>query len=697
MGPRQTPCRFSVKTGRDLLRRGRRADKARFRILRGRRPGASRAPNPDCLLTMLTSFRSFFKSKIGVVVTLAFLAIIAFAFASMDLASTASFGGVAGDDQVAVVGDEKISAANLSQAASNAVDRVREERDPTISMPAYIAQGGLTEVLDNLIDRFSLRGYAREHGLRAGENLVNSEIRSIPAFRGPDGNFSKDAYDQVLRQQGLSDSQVRQDIAIGLLAQQMLIPASFGSTVPDSIAERYAQLFKERRQGTIAMLPSSAFAPTGAPSTAQLQAFYQQNRGQFIRPERRVVRYATFGSSALGDSIAPTEAEIAARYKRDAAQYAASEKRSFTQLIVPTKAAAESIRQRVAAGTPIEQVAQEAGFRTSPLSEIERAALQGQASKEVAAAYFSAAEGSVTAPARSPLGWHVAEVESVERVGARSLADVRGDIATALREEKRVSGLADLAARVEEQIDEGATLPEIAAELKLAPSSTAPITASGEVYGSADGMAPTVLAPALATAFQMDEGNPELAVVDGGETYLIFEVTDVTPSAVAPLAEIRDAVTEAWRESEGKEAALAAANRVLARLAKGATMAEALAAERESVPSAERIDLTREELARQREERVPPPLALLFSMAQGTSKKLEAANNLGWFVVYLDTIALDTLAEDDPLIAMAKQEIGPLLGTEYAEQLRAAMREEMGVERNPTAIAAVRKQLSGTN
>ena len=60
---------------------------------------------------MLQMFRNFFKSKVGIVVTLAFLGIIAFAFASADVSNTGTFGGVAGGNRVAVVGGEKISSA----------------------------------------------------------------------------------------------------------------------------------------------------------------------------------------------------------------------------------------------------------------------------------------------------------------------------------------------------------------------------------------------------------------------------------------------------------------------------------------------------------------------------------------------------------------------------------------------------------
>ena len=68
---------------------------------------------------MLQFFRNFFKSKVGIAVTLGFLALIAFAFASSDVANTGTFGGVAGGDRVAVVGDSRIDAIDLSARASD--------------------------------------------------------------------------------------------------------------------------------------------------------------------------------------------------------------------------------------------------------------------------------------------------------------------------------------------------------------------------------------------------------------------------------------------------------------------------------------------------------------------------------------------------------------------------------------------------
>lgn len=643
---------------------------------------------------MISTFRKFFQSKIGIALTMAFLALIAFAFASMDVSSTGTFGGVSGSNSVAVVGDEDIGTGDLAQAANAALDQARQQ-NPTLSMEAFIAQGGLEQVLTQLIDRATVAEYAREHGLRAGENLVNSEIIAIPAFRGADGNFSEEAYRQALAQLGFTDAMVREDLASGLLAQQVLVPASFGATAPAKLTRRYAALQKERREGAIGFVPSTAFAPEGDPTVQQLQAFYEANRSDYIRPERRVVRYARFDAASLGDRIEPTDAEIVAYYQENRAQYQASEERALTQLIVPTEQAAQSIRSRVEAGGSLEAAAREAGFEIARIEALDRGELASQSNAEVAESVFAAPEGSIAAPRRGALGWYVVRVDSVERTPARTLAQVRDEIAETLRQEKRRTVLSDLAVEIQDRFDEGESLPELAQEFGLEVQATRPLTAAGQIYGTQD-MADPILAPVLQTAFQMEESEPQIAEVQRGETFVLFDVARITQSAAAPLAEIRQDVAAAWRLSEGRQAAQQAADRILARLRDGESLTEAMQAEDVALPAPENVNLTREQLAA-RQQQVPAPLALLFSMAQGTSKKLEGPQNVGWFVVDLDEIEPGTIAADDPILASARRQIGVLAGREYAEQLQAAMRAEVGVERNQAAFEAVRQQLLGTN
>ena len=643
---------------------------------------------------MITLFRKFFGSKLGVGITLAFLVLIAIAFASSDVANNAVFGGVSGGDRVAVVGDERIDAAELSMNATNALDQVRQT-DPTMTMAAFVADGALDDVLDQVIRRTALAEFARRHGMRAGNRLVDSELLQIPAFRGPDGEFDQDAFRVAIGQRGLTEAAVREDLAMGLLARQLITPIAFSPVMPESFGKRYATLLRERRQGSIALLPSAAFAPQREPTEAQLQAFYRANGSRFVRPERRVIRYARFGEEALGTLRAPTEAEIAARFKRDAAQYAAVERRTFTQLVVPTQDAARAIVAEVAGGQSLDAAARAKGLATTTVGPVTQAELSTAASAAVAQSAFAARDGTVAAPARGGLGWYVLRVENVERQAARTLAQVRGEIAAALAEEQRRAALADLTARIEEEFDEGRSLSEVARELKVEIASTRPATADGRIYGAADETVPPIVGRVLQPAFEMEEAEPQLAELVAGETFVIFDVTDITPSATAPLAQIRPQVVALWRRDEGAKAARAAADRIIQRLGRGTAMAAAVAAENKAVPTPQSVDLNREELGRTGQ--VPPGLALFFSMAQGTVKKLEAPDDGGWYVIQLDDVEAGTVADNDPIILATLRQLGQVTGDEYLEQFVNAAQREVGVERNETAIKAVAAQLTGQN
>src|SRR5690606_26704720 len=416
-------------------------------------------------------------------------------------------------------------------------------------------------------------------------------------------------------------------------------------------------LLRERREGAIAMLPSTAYAPQGQPTGAQLQAYYKEASDRFIRPERRVIRYAAFGPEALGDLPAPTEAQIAQRYDRDKAKYAAIERRRFTQLVVPTQDAANAILAEVRGGKSLDAAAREKGLATASVGPVNQSDFANSTSAAIAQAAFTAAQGALMQPARSSLGWYLIHVDAIEKQPARALDQVRGEISAALAEEQRRTALADLSARLEDEFDNGSSLSDVAKELKLEVVSTRPATADGRISGAESETVPTILERALQPAFEMQEGEPQLAEIVPGESFLLFDVANITPSAVAPLAEIRDDVIAAWRRSEGSKAAMNAANRIIERLKKGANLAAAIAAEKKpGVPAVESINLNREQLASQRQ--VPSSLALLFSMAQGTEKKLEAPGEAGWYVVRLDKVEPGKIDAGDPLIASTLRQLG---------------------------------------
>jgi peptidyl-prolyl cis-trans isomerase D len=641
---------------------------------------------------MISFFRRFFASKIGLPIVLAFLALMALAFAAADISGN-TFGGVSNSDRMAVVGGEAIPISDLTVAANTALDQVRQQ-NPTLTMPEFVAEGGFEAVIDQLIDRFTVGEYGRKYGLRAGDNLVNSEILKISAFKGLTGSFDEKTYVAALQAKGLNDAIFRRDLADGLIEQQLLRSAVAAPQLPEKIARHYAALVLEKRKGEIALIPSAAYAPTGAPSDAQLAAWYKDNRAQFIRPERRTLRFAVFGSDGLKVNDVPTAAEIAERYKRDAAIYAASEKRTVTSFVVPTQDAAKALAARIRGGASLESVAREAGFTASTSEPREREAMASATSYAFAQNAFKAAQNGVIDPAQGTLGWYVARIDKIERIAARTLGQASPAITEQLTGEKRVAAVADLVSEIEGEIDGGTALAEVAKAYGLKVETTPALLANGQAFGQAQVQILPQLEPVLKTAFQMEESEPQLAPVPG-EQFVIFEVARIDEASAPPLAEVREGALAAWKRAQGAILAKQASERIVGKVRSGMPLAQALAAENKAGFEREPINLERRQLLAQSQGRVPPPLVLMFSMAEGTAKTLEGPRDLGWYIVNLEDISTLPLDKEGALIAQTRQQLSGAIAEEYRDQATAAMRKELGVTRNDAGIAAVRKQLIG--
>ncbi|MFN4039458.1 MAG: SurA N-terminal domain-containing protein [Erythrobacter sp.] len=643
---------------------------------------------------MLSLFRRFFQSKIGLPIFIGFLVLVAFAFAAADITGS-TFGGLSAGSRVALVGKEPIAASELSSGAQVALEQVRAQINPTLTMPEFIEQDGLEEVVKQLIDRYAIGAYAQKYGLRAGKNLIDSEILKIPAFRGATGDFDQNIYQAALRQRGISDATLRRDLRDGLLEQQLFEATMGAPRMPEKVARQYAALVLERRLGEIALIPSAAFAPTADPSTQQIEAWYKDNRARFIRPERRVLRFAVFSADQLGIDATPSEAEIAARFKANADAYKASERRAVSYFIVPTEDAARSFVARLQGGLSLEAAARDAGFNVAKGDLRGKEELANATSLAFAEGVFKAGERGFVEPTRGALGWYVARVDRIERIPARTLAQATPEISGQLRQEKLAAAVAQRTSEIEAEIDSGTALAEVAKAYSLKVETTPALLADGRVYGPEGGQVIEQLLPLVSTAFQMDESAPQLAELTPGREFIIFDVARIEESRAAPLAEVREAVVAAWKRAEGAKLARAAADRVLKKVSAGTPLSEAVAAENKPAIERERVDLKRRELMARRGGDVPAPLVLMFSMAQGSAKKLEAPQDLGWYVVDLAEIKTDPVESEPELVTQTRRSLAPTLSQEYRAQVTAAIRKEVGVERNEEAIAALRKQLAG--
>lgn len=644
---------------------------------------------------MLQSFRNFFKSKVGVAFTLGFLALIALAFASGDVASSGGFGTIGGNNAVATVGPDKITATQVERQLNNYLTRMRQS-DPTATIASFLDAGRLEDLLGFLIDRKAAYQYGESNGLHIGDRLIDSEIAKIPRVQGPDGKVDPVLYARFLAERGMTDAEFRIELGEELMARQLTSSTASGVAVPQKVTMRFAAMVTERRKGFIVTIPAATFAPKTAPNEGEVAAWFNGHKAQYALPERRTIRYLVVGDSALKNVPAPTEAEIAARYDASKVKYAPTDKRKLSQMVLPSEAAAKQVLAELAGGKTLEASAGAKGLGVAALGSLTKDEYALQSSTVTADAVFSAPKGKVVGPIKAPLGWLVVRVDGSEGTAGKTLDQARGELTKQVAEEKRRGAIAEFIARIEDELANGATLADVAAELAVKVTETPPLTADGSVYGKPGVTGPQAIASIFQAAFTMEsEKQAQVAEVDPGKTFMIYDVGKIEPAAPPPLAQIRDQVVADVQLAKGAKAAKAAAENVQKQVEKGVPVEVAVASLGVSLPPIDRVDKDRMSLQSQGQNASKPEL-LLFAMAKGKVRLLSAPRNHGWYVVSPTEVTPGAVKPDDARLPGLNQSLAGSYGGEYSEQLGGAMRSDVGATRNEGSVKELEKRLRGS-
>ena len=642
---------------------------------------------------MLNNFRKFSNSKAGTVVLALFALAIFASFALADISGNGGKFGVASGTLV-TAGDEQVSERDFSTGMERLLAAARQQ-NPEATYASIARE--TPELLDQLVSDAAIKSFARDENLLVSRKLVDAEIASLPQTRGLDGKFSEAAYAQFLSQQRLTDATVRR-LFEGDLARRLLLgPAAANPRVPVGVATNYASMLLEQRRGEMVFVDTAKFRAGLTPAASDLQAFYEQNKARYTVPEQRVLRIAPIGPEQVA-GVAPSDAEIAAYYKANSAVYGGRETRVISQAVVPSKAIADAIVARARGGASFVAATAPAGFSAEdisvgPQTRQQFAALAGS---KVADAAFTAAAGTVVGPIQSDLGWHVVRIDSVRGEPGRTLAQARDEIVAKLSADKRKEALLNLVAKVEEAIEDGASIADAAKANGLTLTETPLITGAGVDRANAAYRFPAAQAPALKSGFDLaSDDEPVVETLPNDAGYLLVGVGRIVSAAPAPLAEIRDRVAGDWIAKQASDRARAVAAQVAAKVARGTSLAEAAKAGGSGVSPVQPFGARRIQLSQ-----VPPalaaPMRILFSLTAGKSRMVADPRGAGYFVVRAQSITPGNAATQPGLITQVQSSFQESAAQELAEQFVAAVRSDVGIKRNEKAIAAARARLTSS-
>ena len=638
---------------------------------------------------MITFFRRILGS--WVVVALLGLLMVAFIVTGVGTPSgLGSLGGGPGADAVATVDGKSVPTTEVARRAQSELAQARQQQ-PGIDMAGLLtAVGGVNTLVESYLTSQMLEAWAVRHGFVASPKLIDGEIASIPGFQGPAGTFDEKQMQAVLSQQRMTMPLLREGIRADLIRRQLLLPITTGAQMPQGIAAAYAGLFIARREGLVGLVPANADA-VPAPMEAEIAGWYKAHLPRYSLPERRVIRYALVNPDTV-TATPPTDAEIAKAYQADAARYAAKQTRTLSQVVLPDEAAARALAAKVAAGAPFAKAAADAGFAATDiaLGVVQKADFARNASPAIADAAFAAAQGTTLPPMKSALGWHVVHVDTVADVAAKPLAAVHDEIAAAMLSRRRIDAVATLGQKIQDAVDDGATFDELVRNNKLAVLTSPQVLANGTAPADPAFKPDPVLTALVKPAFASNPDDaPTLEQVGPDQHFALLSLAQVIPAAPQLLAQVHDRAMADVRADRAAAAARATAQAILAKLNLGQAMPGAFAEAK--LPPPQPVGASQLELSQA--PQVPPALRTLFTLAAGKAQIVAGPG--GWYVVQLQRIVPGPAGMLGGVTAGLRSQFGRQVGNEWLEQFARAAQSEVTIRRNPAAVAALGRELTG--
>ena len=451
---------------------------------------------------------------------------------------------------IAKIGDITIEAqayqAEFQQAMGNASRNLPQGQEATPQLRRQVGD----QTLQRMIGQAAFSLELRDLRIVTPDAAVAETARAMPAFKGPDGKFSKPQFDALLRNNNLTEARFL-DMLRGDLAQRQVASAvSAGAFTPDAeLNPIYASEF-EKRSADIAAFPVMGGPDPAEPDEAALHRWYDNHPDLYATPEYRRIKLVELSPQTLSADIQVSDADLRAWFEQHHAEYVTIAKRTV-QVISSgdqTKLAELATKWRGGADwAAMQEAATAAGASAVSFDDATEAQFPDP---DLGKAVFAATPDSVTDPVKGALSSFIVKVTKATPGSMTTFEQAKDAVRERVTAERATDLMYERANKVDNLLANGTSLDELPGDLGLA-GAAGTVDSNGNTPDGSPAPIPggkPMRDAVIATAFQTQKGDPprlaEAQLGNGITGYYALVVEDITPPASKPFDTVRDRVRE---------------------------------------------------------------------------------------------------------------------------------------------------------
>ncbi|SFE36512.1 SurA N-terminal domain-containing protein [Nitrosomonas sp. Nm166] len=384
----------------------------------------------------------FVNRKKRVVQVIMGLAVLPFLFWGVE-----SYRNMGDEGYVAIVDGEEIPRREYEQALRDHHERMRAMLGANFDSAMLDSFEVKNSVLERLIQQRLLRREAISNEFIVLDSQLIKTIRDVPAFQ-KDNKFSKQQYEELLRNQGLTptifESRVRQE----LLLQQLLDGYSENGFAPKTVAEKVRYLSEVQREVSQSKIEPEQFLSQVTPEEADINAYYEKHQTDFHLPERVRIEYLVLSLDEVAKNETVSDEAVNAYFAEHQDEFSQPEERKASHILISVSTDASEDERRLArekAENILEQVKQNpeqfgeiakehsddpgSAARGGDLGFFSRGVMVKSFEDKI----FSMQLGEISDIVETDFGLHVIQLTDIKEQRRPSLEDVREQIENKLK------------------------------------------------------------------------------------------------------------------------------------------------------------------------------------------------------------------------------------------------------------------------
>ena len=388
-------------------------------------------------------------------------------------------------DAVAKVGSHSISQAEWDAAHADEVKRIRSTT-PNADPKLLDSPEARYATLERMVSEKVWQEVGQDTTRVVTDARLAREIEAIPAIaamRRADGSLDVEAYKALLKNNGLEPAQFDARVRNELLLRQNEQAFGRSAFATQAVTDTTLNAFFQRREVQLVYYKPADYLAKVKPTDAEIQSYYEANKGQFQSPESADIEYVVLNLEAVKNSLTVNEADLKTYYEQNAQRLAGKEERKASHILIAVaKDAAPDVREKAKAAAQALLV--KARAKPDSFGDLARKNSQDSASatqggdlgyfskgsmvKQFEDAVFALKKGEISEVVESDFGYHIIKLADVKEPKQASFESVRDKLELEYKAQQAQRKFAEVAEVFSNAVyEQGDSLKPVADKLKL--------------------------------------------------------------------------------------------------------------------------------------------------------------------------------------------------------------------------------------